>query len=115
MLLKGNMLKENFYTVKPMMKPLGLGYQKIDVCVNFCMIYYGEYANFTECKTCHHSCYKPNSGRERIFFIYKKLRRFLITLSLQRFLMSSKAIEYMTWYFSHDTVDRVMHGASFRW
>jgi hypothetical protein len=96
MLLKGNMLKENFYTVKPMMKPLGLGYQKIDVCLNFCMIYYGEYANFTECKTCHHSCYKPNSGRERIFFIYKKLRRFSITLSLQRFLMSSKAIEYMT-------------------
>lgn len=74
MSFKGNRLKENFYAVKSMMKPLGLGYQKIDMCLNFCMIYYGEYANFTKCKTCQHSRYKPNRGRERAFFTYKKLR-----------------------------------------
>jgi hypothetical protein len=34
---KGNRLKENFYAAKSMMKPLGLGYQKIDMCHNFCM------------------------------------------------------------------------------
>ena len=31
-LLKGNRLKENFYATKSMMKPLGLGYQKIGMC-----------------------------------------------------------------------------------
>ena len=36
---EGNKLKENFYAAKSMMKPLGLGYQKIDMCPNFCMIY----------------------------------------------------------------------------
>jgi len=36
------MLKENFYAAKSMMKPLGLGYQKIDICPNFCMLYYLE-------------------------------------------------------------------------
>jgi hypothetical protein len=30
---KGNRLKENFYATKSMMKPLGLGYQKIDMCI----------------------------------------------------------------------------------
>jgi hypothetical protein len=28
---EGNRLKENFYPAKSMMKPLGLGYQKIDM------------------------------------------------------------------------------------
>jgi len=35
-----NKPKENFYVAKSMMKPLGLGYQKIDMCPNFYMIYY---------------------------------------------------------------------------
>ena len=31
---KGKELKENFYVAKSMMKPLGLGYQKIDMCLH---------------------------------------------------------------------------------
>jgi hypothetical protein len=34
-LFEGNRLKENFYATKSMMKPLVLGYQKIDKCPNF--------------------------------------------------------------------------------
>ena len=30
---EGNKLKENFYAAKSMMKPLDLGYQKIDMCL----------------------------------------------------------------------------------
>ena len=37
-----NRLKESFYSAKSMMKPLGLGYQKINTCPNFCMLYYLE-------------------------------------------------------------------------
>jgi len=48
---KGNRLKENFYAAKSMMKPLGLGYQKINICHNFCMLYYLENAELTECIT----------------------------------------------------------------
>jgi hypothetical protein len=33
-----NRLKENFYAAKSMMKPLGLGYQKIDICPKFCIL-----------------------------------------------------------------------------
>ncbi|KAL9379139.1 hypothetical protein Peur_027621 [Populus x canadensis] len=58
---EGNRLKENFYAAKSMMKPLGLGYQKIDICPNFCMLYYLENAEMTECMTCGHSRYKPRT------------------------------------------------------
>jgi hypothetical protein len=36
---EGNRLKKNFYVAKSMMKPLSLGYQKIDMCPNFCMLF----------------------------------------------------------------------------
>jgi len=41
---EGNRLKENLYAAKSMMKPLGLGCHKIDMCPNFCMLYYLENA-----------------------------------------------------------------------
>ena len=63
---EGNRLKENFYAAKSMMKPLGLGYQKIDMCPNFCMLYYLENVEMTECMTCGHSRYKPRTEGERL-------------------------------------------------
>ncbi|KAL9403258.1 hypothetical protein Peur_000230 [Populus x canadensis] len=81
---EGNRLKENFYAAKSMMKPLGLGYQKIDMCPNFCMLYYLENAEMTECMTCGHSRYKPRIGRGKTLVAYKKLRYFPITPRLQR-------------------------------
>jgi len=62
-LSEGKKPKENFYVAKSMMKPLGLGYQKIDMCPNFCMLYYLKNVELTECMTCGHSRYKPRSGR----------------------------------------------------
>jgi hypothetical protein len=63
---EGNRLKKNFYAAKSMMKPLGLGYQKIDMCPNFCTLYHLENAKLTECMTCGHSRYKLRTGRERL-------------------------------------------------
>jgi hypothetical protein len=59
---EGNRLKENFYTAKSMLKPLGLGYQKIDMRPNFCMLYYLENVELIECMTCGHSHYKHRTG-----------------------------------------------------
>jgi hypothetical protein len=61
-----NRRKENFYAAKSMMKPLGFGYQKINTCQNFCMLYYLENTELTECRTCEHSRYKSMIGRERL-------------------------------------------------
>jgi len=76
---EGNRLKENLYVAKSMMKPLSLGYQKIDMCPNFCTLYYLENAKLTECMTCGHSRYKPRTSRRKTLVVYKKLRYFSIT------------------------------------
>jgi hypothetical protein len=73
-LSEGNMLKENFYTAKSIMKPLGLGYQKIDMCPNFYMLYCLENVKLTECRTCGHSHYKPRTSRGRTLVEHKKIR-----------------------------------------
>jgi hypothetical protein len=64
-----------------MMKPLGLGYQKIDMCPNFYMLYYLENAELTECMTCGHSRYKPRTGRGKTLVAYKKLIYFHLDTS----------------------------------
>jgi hypothetical protein len=61
---EGNRLKENFYAAKSMMKPFGLGYQKIDMCPNLCMLYYLENAELAESRT----------SRGKTLVAYKKLR-----------------------------------------
>jgi hypothetical protein len=38
-LTERNKHKENFYAAKSMMKSLGLEYQKINMCPNFCILY----------------------------------------------------------------------------
>jgi len=105
---EGNRLKENFYAAKSMMKPLSLRYQKIDICPNFCMLYYLENTEMTECMTCRHSRYKPRNGRGKTLVAYKKLRYFPITPRLQRLFMSPRTAEHMTWHQSHHAVDGVM-------
>jgi hypothetical protein len=72
-LLERNRLKENLYVAKSMMKPLSLGYQKIDICPNFCMLYYLENTELTKCMTYGHSRYKTKTGRGKTIMAYKNL------------------------------------------
>jgi hypothetical protein len=90
------------------MKPLGLGYQKIDMCPNFCMLYCLENIELTERIICGHARYNLKIGKGRNFVAYKKLRYFPITHRLQRLFMSPKTAEHMTRYHLHDIVDIVM-------
>jgi hypothetical protein len=90
------------------MKPLGQGYQKIDMCPNLCMLYYLENGELTECMTCMHSSYKPRTGMGKTLVAYKKLRYFSITPRLQRLFMSPNIVGHMTWHQSNDMVAGVM-------
>jgi len=93
---EGNRLKEYFYTAKSIIKPLSLRYQKINMCLNFCMLYYLETIDLSECRTCGHAWYKPRTGRGRTFIAHKKLRYLSITLRLQRLYISPNTTEHMT-------------------
>jgi hypothetical protein len=87
-----------------MMKLIDLGYQKINMCPNFCMLYYLENAKLTECKTYRHARYKPRTGRERTLVAYRKLRHFPITPRQQRLFMSPKTDKHITWHHSPNMI-----------
>ena len=79
------------------MKPLDLGYQKIDMCLNFHILYYNKNTDLIECKTCEHARYELRTGKKRTLIAHKKkLRYFLITPRLQRLFMSPKTDAYDT-------------------
>jgi hypothetical protein len=81
-LLEGYRLKENFHAAKSMIKPFGLGYQKIDMCPNLCMLYYLKNTYLTKCRTYGHAQYKPRTDRGKNLVIQRNMRYFSITPGL---------------------------------
>jgi Transposase-associated domain len=55
---KDNRLPLDYYRCKKVVKGLDLGYQKIDVCPNHCMLYYGINNSKKTCDNCGHSRFK---------------------------------------------------------
>ena len=45
-------LVSSFYDVKKFMQPFGLGYEKYDMCLNYCILYYRVDAMKTNCDFC---------------------------------------------------------------
>uniref|UniRef100_A0A6N2KNU2 Uncharacterized protein n=1 Tax=Salix viminalis TaxID=40686 RepID=A0A6N2KNU2_SALVM len=73
-------LVSNFYDAKKFMRPLGLGYEKYDVCPNYCMLYYGVDAMKINCDLCGSSRYKPrNPTSKGSYKAEKQLRYFPLT------------------------------------
>ncbi|GLT25074.1 hypothetical protein SLA2020_002280 [Shorea laevis] len=53
---------KDFYSAKKMINVLGLGYKKIDICVNDCFLYYDEQSkNLTACLVFGESHYEPRN------------------------------------------------------
>jgi len=90
-------LVSNFYDAKKFMRPLGLGYEKYDVCPNYCMLYYGADAMKINCNFCRSSRYKPrNPTSKGSNKVEKQLRYFPLTPRLQRLFMSPYHAKDMT-------------------
>ncbi|XP_011012767.1 PREDICTED: uncharacterized protein LOC105116949 [Populus euphratica] len=90
-------LVSNFYDAKKFMRPLGLGYEKFDVCPTYCMLYYGADAMKTNCDFCGSSRYKPrNPTSKGSNKAEKQLRYFPLTPRLQRLFMSPYHAKDMT-------------------
>ncbi|GLT25934.1 hypothetical protein SLA2020_010320 [Shorea laevis] len=106
---------KDFYNAKKMINVLGLGYKKIDVCINDCFLYYGEQSkNLNACPVCGESCYEPrNMAAVRQKAIPRKSLWYLpITPRLQRLYMSRKTTKHMTWHLKcSDDSDEVIHPA----
>lgn len=102
------------FEAKKYTNDLGLNYEKIDACVNHCVLYRKQYANATECPICHelrcqirgndmndkNSCStdvdEDSQKKSRVSRLV--LRYFPLTARLQRLFMSSKTARHMRWH-----------------
>ncbi|XP_039115770.1 uncharacterized protein LOC120251277 [Dioscorea cayenensis subsp. rotundata] len=113
MLPQDECLPNNFYRTKQKMKSLGMGYEKIDVCQNNCMLFYKEAAKLDHCAMCGHPRYKmrqlgkSKKGKQKQ--IPCKILRYLPLIPrLQRLYMSAKTAENMIWHVTNKSTDGVL-------
>jgi len=114
MLDNGNLVS-NFYNAKKFIQPLGLGYDKYDVCLNYCMLYYGVNAMKTNCDFYGSLRYKlrnlTSKGSNKL---EKQLWYFPLIPRLQRLFMSPHYAKDMTWHHFHRSDEGVMVHPSYK-
>ena len=93
--LDENLMTENFYNAKRLVRGLGLPIEKIHCCNNGCMLFWGEVNDLTICKICGHQRYKrptraETNTRRKTNILYKKMYYFPLSPRLLR-LYASKA------------------------
>ncbi|XP_073224870.1 uncharacterized protein [Cicer arietinum] len=103
-------IPNSFYEAKKTITKLGLNYEKIHVCRNNCMLYWGnkEDEERETCKICNTLKWKSkekvgevgvsSDGNNRKKVPAKVLRYFPLKPRLQRLFLSSKSAEDMRWY-----------------
>lgn len=103
-------IPNSFYEAKKTITKLGLNYEKIPVCPNNCMLYWGnkEDEERETCKICNTSKWKSkakvgvvgvsgdDNNRKKV--PAKVLRYFPLKPRLQRLFLSSKSAEDMRWH-----------------
>ncbi|XP_056698305.1 uncharacterized protein [Spinacia oleracea] len=112
----------SYYEGMKIMNDLGLGYEKIHACPNDCMLYWGEFAEKTECHICHTSRWKNVKEKEgdirekdkeacKKGVAAKVMRYFPLIPRLKRLYMSSKTAEDMRWHFDRKDGNIISHPA----
>jgi hypothetical protein len=57
MLPKGNQIAEFVYEAKKIIYPLGIMVEKIEACMNSCVLFSGDYEDLDKCHKCGHDWY----------------------------------------------------------
>ena len=119
LLPNGSNLPDSYYEVKKMTKDLGLFYEKIDSCVNGCMLYWNEDVKLDTCKVCGASKWKSDKRNSEDKYRsngkrmpQKTLRYFPLKPRLQRLYISSKTISLMRWHHDKRRKDGIMWHAT---
>ncbi|KAI3520702.1 hypothetical protein L1887_10152 [Cichorium endivia] len=90
-------LPNNFYETKKMLKPLLLPSQRIHVCKNHCILFWGQFVDLDSCLVCNESRYK-NFGNKVPNLVMTYMP---IGPRLQRLFYSKKTAKYLTWHSDH--------------
>ncbi|XP_004298273.1 PREDICTED: uncharacterized protein LOC101301486 [Fragaria vesca subsp. vesca] len=96
---KCNSCPEKFDQVKRMLANLGLDHQKIDACVNNCILYYKDNKDEVECPHFYEPRYEAStSSKQKKPIPRKVLHYFPLGPRLQRLYMSSHTTKHMRWH-----------------
>jgi hypothetical protein len=114
---EGSDVPKDYYAATRIVRKLGHTYEKIEVCPNHCILYWGENSELTRCPVCNASRWKtraPESGegespaKKRKNVARKILRYFPLKPRLQRLFMSNKTASSMRWHQAERVDDGVM-------
>ncbi|XP_038716536.1 uncharacterized protein LOC120009878 [Tripterygium wilfordii] len=125
-------IPKNFNETRSIMRGLGLGYNKIDVCKNDCMLFWKENVDAEFCHTCGASRWVTNDDINSENGIYrnksstiseqgtspigkkiphKVLRHFPLQTRIQRLFMCSKTATSMRWHEGRTKDGKLRHPA----
>ncbi|XP_019097460.1 PREDICTED: uncharacterized protein LOC109131223 [Camelina sativa] len=108
----GNKAPESYYDTKKMAKALGMPFYKIDVCEDYCMLFWkGLDKELTTCCFCGKDRYHPREGpgtkipKQRMFYLP-------IANRLKRLYQSEQTASHMRWHAEHVTPEGEMQHPS---
>ena len=118
---EGEKLPKSSYEVKKIISELGLGYKKIHVCSNSCILFWKEHEHDDICTVCGASRWEENEISSKIcpsMSLKKKhkkekkiLRWFLVKPRLLRLFMCFKTTNLMRWHFDQRIDDGYLRHA----
>jgi hypothetical protein len=98
-LLKSHKVPKDMYPFKKMMAALRLKYEKINICLDNCMLFWIEHANEKKCLECGQSRFIKvviqNSEKVMREVTQKQLHYFLITTRLKQLFISRRIAKHM--------------------
>ncbi|XP_075504466.1 uncharacterized protein LOC142541901 [Primulina tabacum] len=112
----GDMLPENItlpetvYTMRKLLKPFDLGYDKIHDCPNDCCLFRKELQDLDSCLKCGSSRWKIDKVTTKVCkrIPEKVLRYFPVIPRLKRMFKSKKKAEELIWHSKHKSQDHMM-------
>ena len=98
-----NTIPQDFYRTKKLVSKLGLTAEKIDCCINGCMLYYGEQSEDKQCKFCGAGRYKPRSRADSKHkeVPMKRMHYLPLIPRLKRLYASMSSAPHMTWHYEN--------------
>ncbi|CAM8923526.1 unnamed protein product [Rhodiola kirilowii] len=99
-----NRMPTSFNHSKRLVSDLGMAYQRIDLCVNGCMIYYAESEGMTTCTFCGEDRYQPGASQStsRYTRVARSSMFYLdIIPRLERLFLMKNIAKHMSWHAFH--------------
>ncbi|XP_075514216.1 uncharacterized protein LOC142549251 [Primulina tabacum] len=110
MLPEKNTLPETVYSMRKLLKPFDLGYEKIHACPNDCCLFRKDLKDLDRCPKCGSSRWKVDkvTTKVRKGVPEKVLRYFPVLPRLKRMFKSKEKAEEMIWHSNHKSQDNMM-------